>query len=327
MDSQKPTLSVIIATYNRGDLIATALDSVLAQSFKDLEIIVVNNGCTDHTAEVLKRYERHEKIRLFTLPVNKGWQRGYNFAFDQIRGEWFSLIGDDDRLEPKAYEIMLRVPDEVDPTIDAVTANTFDVRTGQMGGFGLDRDQYLPLEKIVKQTSGEFFGITKTSLLGDKRYNENLPGDSDTFYYKIDAIANRYYIHQALRQWGTLNVENESTRYRYHDLSYRIKLYRELLNEPFYWEVLKKHNSRQYLARCLRGLFFQKIDANWEASKRYFEMGKQTPSRSPKRLLFYLLNISPASLLQKMYQWSGHNAIGSFISTLLVRRYTTIKGK
>ena len=325
MSIKKPKISVLLVTYNRADLIEECVENLLQQRYSDIEIILVNNGCTDHTAEVLRKYEGHEKIRLFTIPENRGWQYGYNFALDQIRGEWFALVGDDDKIMPEAFEEMLQVVQEVDPSIDAVTANSIDINTGQMGGFGLDRDQYLPLEKIIQQTSGEFFGITKTSLLGDKRFNENLPGDSDTFYYKIDAIANRYYIHKALKVWGTPAVSNESSKYRAHNLEHRISLYRELLNEEFYWQALKKYNPSQYIARCIRGLFFQKIGGEVEKAQQYFQMGKRVYTSPVRLFLLYVLHLSPSILLRKAYALMGMKMVGNNMSKLMIKRYTTIR--
>ena len=56
--SKKPTVSVIIPTYNRGWILAEAIESVLKQEFADFELIVVDDGSTDNTREILDPYGR-----------------------------------------------------------------------------------------------------------------------------------------------------------------------------------------------------------------------------------------------------------------------------
>lgn len=269
MKKERPKISLIILTYNRAHLVENAIESVLGQTWQDFELILVNNGSTDHTAEILKKYEGNERVRLFHLEKNRGFKGGINFAFDQIRGEWFSSIGDDDALEPETFETLLRIPEEIDPTINAITCNSIDTATGQLSGHGLDRDQYLPLEVIAGKASGNFWGLTRTELLGDKRMNENLPGHEDTLWYKIDAVANRYYIHKPLKIWCTDHGATETSTNRKPDLNIRAQVYRELLNEPFYLETLRKYNRKRYIGKCLRGILFLQIAGDRAGVRKY----------------------------------------------------------
>ena len=156
-----PTISILVVTYNRSQIVRRAVDSILAQTYQDFEIILVNNGSTDNTSAVLAPYLDNEKIRYFTISENKGAAAGFNFAFDQIQGEWFTLLPDDDVLLPSAFETLLKIPQNIDPTITAVTCNCIDSSTRGFSGYGLYESQFLDLEKIVKNCSGEFYGITK----------------------------------------------------------------------------------------------------------------------------------------------------------------------
>ena len=86
MNEKTPTVSVIIPTYNRAHLVGRAIRSVLNQTFQDFEIIVVDDGSTDNTEEVVKgfndpriRYIRHEENRGGSAARNTGIRAsGYN---------------------------------------------------------------------------------------------------------------------------------------------------------------------------------------------------------------------------------------------------------
>ena len=88
-------VSVIIPTYNHRDYVAATLGSVLAQTFNDYEIIVVNDGSTDDTANVLKSVVGADRIRYIEQP-NGGPSAARNRGIAEARGEFIALLDDDD---------------------------------------------------------------------------------------------------------------------------------------------------------------------------------------------------------------------------------------
>ena len=86
-------ISVIIPSYNRAGLLPRALDSVLAQSHPAAEIIVVDDGSTDHTAQLLAgRYARVDYVR----QPNRGVSAARNAGLTRARHEWLCLLDSDD---------------------------------------------------------------------------------------------------------------------------------------------------------------------------------------------------------------------------------------
>ncbi|OAG27005.1 glycosyltransferase family 2 protein [Thermodesulfatator autotrophicus] len=91
----KVLISVIIPTYNNACYIKQAVDSVLSQSFRDFEIIVIDDGSTDNTKEVLFDYFRNGKIR-YIYQENKGVSEARNRGIIEARGKYISFLDADD---------------------------------------------------------------------------------------------------------------------------------------------------------------------------------------------------------------------------------------
>lgn len=92
-----PTVSVIIPVYNQAHFVAQAIDSVLAQTFPDYEIIVVNDGSTDHTAQVLAGYG--DRLHVITQ-ANVGLSAARNSGLRVARGEMIGFLDADDLWYP-----------------------------------------------------------------------------------------------------------------------------------------------------------------------------------------------------------------------------------
>ena len=96
--SNKPLVSVLIGTYNRDNLIYRCLDSILAQNYENIEIIIINDCSTDNTVEVLSEYVHKypKKIQFFNNKENKGIAYNSNLAYSKSKGKYLALVGDDD---------------------------------------------------------------------------------------------------------------------------------------------------------------------------------------------------------------------------------------
>lgn len=90
-------ISVVIPTFNRGHIVARAIKSVLQQTFKPLEIIVVDDGSTDNTTEVLKSYDAKIKI---IHQENRGVSAARNAGIAMASAEWIALLDSDDEWLP-----------------------------------------------------------------------------------------------------------------------------------------------------------------------------------------------------------------------------------
>ncbi len=103
-----PTVSVIMANYRGGATIARALDSVLAQTMGDLEVIVADDASPDDSVAVVSAIiARDARVRLIAAPQNGGPARTRNLALAQARGEWIAIVDSDDIIHPERLERLL----------------------------------------------------------------------------------------------------------------------------------------------------------------------------------------------------------------------------
>jgi len=97
-----PTVTVIVPAYNRADLLPRALDSVLSQTFGDLEVLVVDDGSTDGTANLVREYEaRDRRVRYLRQPHNAGVSAARNRGLREARGKFIAFLDSDDEWFPE----------------------------------------------------------------------------------------------------------------------------------------------------------------------------------------------------------------------------------
>ena len=107
-----PKISVIIPVYNVEKYLAECLDSVLNQTFQDIEIICVNDGSTDNCGKILDKYAKKDpRIQIITQK-NKGLSGARNTGLDIATGDWICFVDSDDALPPNALSVLYSVAEK-----------------------------------------------------------------------------------------------------------------------------------------------------------------------------------------------------------------------
>lgn len=110
-------VSVIIPTHNRASVIRQSVQSVLRQTYSDVEVIVVDDASSDTTRMEIGRLQHEDpRVRLHELPYRSGAQAARNAGLRSARGEWVAFLDSDDRWVPRSIEMRMRkvVEDEAD---------------------------------------------------------------------------------------------------------------------------------------------------------------------------------------------------------------------
>lgn len=149
--SGKPKVSVVITTYNRASFLEEAIISVLNQTYKDFELLILDNSSSDNTEDVVKKFKDRRIVYVRHEPMNISKAR--NLGIRKSRGEFVGFLDDDDEWLPPKLSSQLRLFDRLSSKMGMV-----------YGGF------------LRVGSDGKVYEIFKPSLRGDifERYLCNL---------------------------------------------------------------------------------------------------------------------------------------------------------
>ena len=136
-DLDQPLVSVIIPAYNAETFLAKTLESVLSQTYQNIEILVVDDGSTDTTAEIVKSFAKKDsRISLLQQP-NAGVAAARNLAIEKSRGEYIAPIDADDIWYPQNLEKQVKCLNSSAPSVGVVYSWSVDINEKDLltGGF------------------------------------------------------------------------------------------------------------------------------------------------------------------------------------------------
>ena len=192
-----PTLSVIVPVYNTEKYVEKCINSILNSSFKDLEIIIVNDGSTDNSEEIIKKIiEENKDFNIkYLKKENGGLSDARNFALPYVTGKYISFIDSDDYIDVNLYKNLekymkqdidlikfkMKKVDEAGNILEKLDGPVFEKCTGEEGYKKLCVDDkfldpaciYLYKTKFFKENNFKYakglyhedFGLTSLIIL------------------------------------------------------------------------------------------------------------------------------------------------------------------
>jgi glycosyltransferase involved in cell wall biosynthesis len=147
----KPQISIVLPVYNQAHFLPEALDSIFAQTCRDFELIVVNDGSTDNTAQVVADYQQRHAFIVIDQ-ANQGLPGALNTGFKQACGEYLTWTSSDNILLPDMLDVLSAALDR-DPSIGLVYADRYLITEDgvDLGRFDLpeyDRDLLLHVNLV-----------------------------------------------------------------------------------------------------------------------------------------------------------------------------------
>lgn len=175
--NQSELISVIMAAYNAEDTIAESLRSALAQSYRNIEIIVVNDASTDSTALIAQDFSRCDnRVRVISHTINRGVSASRKDGLASARGGWIAILDSDDLWSPKKLELELSAQRETNADL-IYTGSAFINETGTPKDWCLRVPETVTYHSLLKQNI-----VSNSSVLVKKELLETYFVNNDRIH-------------------------------------------------------------------------------------------------------------------------------------------------
>lgn len=169
---EAPLISVVIPTYRRSHIVGAAIDCALAQTHRELEVLIVDDGSPDDTEAVVRRYaDRDARVRYVRHATNKGLPAARNTGIHAARGRYIAFLDDDDRWHPRKLERQLHTMQSADAMLCIAVANGRPLRRL--------RGTRVTLDDLRRGSFDPSSLLAKTEVLRDVLFDETLREGED----------------------------------------------------------------------------------------------------------------------------------------------------
>ena len=267
-----PLVSVIVPVYNVAPYLEQCLDSIVNQTYRNLEIILVDDGSTDESGAICDRYAEQDSRIKVVHKENGGQSSARNVALDMMTGEWVLFVDSDDWIELNTLELLFEQKDERADIVEfGFVFNYPDKEKLHVPFSNMLCDTREALTQLV--VGGNFMGIMcdklfRASVLREIRFIEGRCYEDTPFVIEALWAANWFqYIPQALYHYRqgredqtTYDMSAEKQEQVYQNLEYLMEKYSNDLD-------LKLYLSTWYLTKTKQDFFISYIMSNPERSK------------------------------------------------------------
>lgn len=302
--NKKSLVSIIIPTYNRAHLIGETLDSIIAQTYQNWECIVVDDGSTDHTDEVLRQYcQKDTRIRCHHRPDEHlpGGNGARNYGLSLIKGNYIIFFDSDD----------LMTKDHVQIKLEAIQLYRVDYVIAKTKYFNstLSLEDYYSFQNYSVTIENYLFEnvnwltldiLVKSSIIKGIFFNENLKsGQEYNFYSKLVSKSHKY---KFLAKVVSLR--------RHHNNSIRtnIKTKEQRLADNFYKKFYTYQDIYTQLPKKLRRTFLlvcvdRALKSNQLFKKNLYALSKTTFKEIGWKAVYIPLIYSSQIIFKSPYQF------------------------
>ena len=191
----KPEVSIITPNYNTERFVGATIESVLAQTYGNWEMIIVDDASTDASVDIIREYvNRDERIRLIALDKNQGQGNARNVATDEAKGRWLAFLDSDDLWHPQKLERHLGFMQKVGAVLSHTSYEIIDEEGNKiLSDFRVSKQPLRYRDLLKYNEIGCLTAIYDVSKIG-KFYMPNLRRKQD---YKLwlDILRKGYLSH------------------------------------------------------------------------------------------------------------------------------------
>ena len=165
--TKKPTVSVVIPSYHMGKYLPNSINSIINQTYKDWEAIIIDDGSLDNTQKILRQYRFNHKIRIIKNPYNTGLTNSLNKGLKLSRGKYIARLDVDDYSYPDRLERQVSLMEK--ENLDLL-AHTFNIKDNEITYFKENFNTYdIGLHLLIKNEFCHSSVMIRKSFL--QKYN------------------------------------------------------------------------------------------------------------------------------------------------------------
>jgi glycosyltransferase involved in cell wall biosynthesis len=184
-----PRVSVVMAIYNRSDLVGEAVQSILSQTFTDFEFVIVDDGSTDGSADVVAAI-KDPRIKLLRQPANRGIATSVNVGIEASSGEYIARMDSDDLCHPDRLEVQVQMLDNMSVAGACCTyARGFGVpNAGEWTPYTNSGE--LAADLLFRNRIAQPTVMMRRSVLDENhlRYNESAASEDYDLWWKLTRV-------------------------------------------------------------------------------------------------------------------------------------------
>lgn len=273
VDGSRPLVSVVMANHQGGRYLARAIDSVLAQSFDDLELILVDDASTDDSVAIMQRAAARDcRVKPIRLDENGGPARARNAALEQARGHWIAIVDADDLIHPERFERLITAAEQIGADIVADDLMHFHgdgTPVHFLLGSRYREPFFVSAGDLIRSGTGQspalgyLKPVIRADLLGDLRYDEavRIGEDQDLLLRMLLKGANFWVVPEP---WYLYRRHSGSTSHRLspEEVSRMIESQRRLMATEGVHHPEIARPLRRRLRRLEKALAFERLVAD-----------------------------------------------------------------
>ena len=269
MFNGKPKVSVIIPTYNRAHILGRAIKSVINQTYQDFEIIVIDDGSTDNTEEVIKSFD-DERIISHLCEKNRGVAAARNIGIKLSKAKYIAFQDSDDVWHPNKLKKIMKVLNDFG-NIDFIFSCGRIIRDREIVGYTGNNswiNKSSKKELISKLFMADFIPTQGSVVKKDKiikvgGFDESFPSASDyELWLRLTPICNFHFIGEPLFD---IHFSDECIT---NNVKIRLQSQKRLFNKNK--AILKNHVNSKFKYYLIKQIYLSNMFnyAAWDVSNR-----------------------------------------------------------
>jgi glycosyltransferase involved in cell wall biosynthesis len=176
--TEKYLVSVLMSTFNNQNTIGSAIESIINQTYQNIELLIMDDCSSDETYEIISNYSaKHKNIKIFQNNINVGLTRSLNILIEKANGEFIARQDADD----------ISIRERIDNQVNYIISNKLDFCTSRAlnmeSGKAFQRFTYYFPRKLIFKYKNPFIHGT---LVIKKSVIDNIGGYDEQFYYAQD---------------------------------------------------------------------------------------------------------------------------------------------